>query len=49
MEILHFWKPEGCEADQNATVIIKSISSIYFSLDNTWNNKLSETKNELFC
>lgn len=29
------FKPEECETDQNATVIIKSISSIYFSLDNT--------------
>lgn len=37
MEILYPSKPEEYETDQNATVIIKSISSIYFSLDNTWN------------
>lgn len=37
MEILYPSKPEECETDQNATVIIKSISSTYFSLDNTWN------------
>ena len=47
MEIIHSSKPEEYETDQNATVIINSISGIYFSLDNTWNNKLSDTKNEL--